>query len=457
MPSGEAGLSAVLGPSRARLLCTLVVVLFLSALGFVLERANRRASLDERLDGREAWAPNYRHIWFAHDPAFLKGGQTGDNVCAFGMQLRPAHDNWQTICSRDDDGDGLTNGEELGDPCCLWTPGDMGKSFDLGTQQEYRRWDITHPGRPDKVLPSKTSVEPLNCSTYDAGLYARQFREFYFKKVDGPREDVPLVPAKLVALAFLLGLLGHWFHCKGLGADICPLLFPWKSSLSPQVSFLTCIASYVYMDMTSGIVHLILDYAPHWLPIIGPLAKGFQYHHADPTAIVRISWYAYVSHVHLLCPLVFVVVVLGKASRVQRLFWFWGAVFVHVFQTAHRWAHFQPESLPSVVQSLQAAGMLLTHERHMSHHQDLESQFTILSGHSDILLDGASRVIPPWRYDLWIVLGVAWFVMPIAIDLRFRSVFESWDFETCLPHPKKTDVELSEFESCDTEAANMSR
>lgn len=31
--------------------------------------------------------------------------------------------NWTLVCPLDSDGDGLTNGQELGDPRCEWTPG----------------------------------------------------------------------------------------------------------------------------------------------------------------------------------------------------------------------------------------------------------------------------------------------------------------------------------------------
>lgn len=34
------------------------------------------------------------------------------------------------------------------------------------------------------------------------------------------------------------------------------------------------------------------------------LARGFRYHHEDPTAICRISWFEYASHTHLLAVVV---------------------------------------------------------------------------------------------------------------------------------------------------------
>lgn len=57
----------------------------------------------------------------------------------------------------------------------------------------------------------------------------------------------------------------------------------------------------------------------------------------------------------------------------------------------------------------------------MRHHEDLEHQFTILSGHTDIILDKVSEIIPPRRYDLWIFIGVAWFTLPFCIDIYFRK------------------------------------
>ena len=41
----------------------------------------------------------------------------------FGLDFAAAAHQWtRTLCMADSDGDGLTNGEELGDPCCVWTP-----------------------------------------------------------------------------------------------------------------------------------------------------------------------------------------------------------------------------------------------------------------------------------------------------------------------------------------------
>jgi len=55
----------------------------------------------------------------------------------FGLDFYEAGKTWtKELCEKDSDGDGRTNGEELGDPQCLWSEGDI-PQFNKG---------ITHPG-----------------------------------------------------------------------------------------------------------------------------------------------------------------------------------------------------------------------------------------------------------------------------------------------------------------------
>ncbi|KAF1325612.1 hypothetical protein FI667_g9059, partial [Globisporangium splendens] len=44
-------------------------------------------------------------------------------VSVFGKAFKAAGNAWNTaLCQADSDGDGFTNGQEMGDPCCTWTP-----------------------------------------------------------------------------------------------------------------------------------------------------------------------------------------------------------------------------------------------------------------------------------------------------------------------------------------------
>ena len=46
------------------------------------------------------------------------------------------------LCEMDSDGDGMTNGEEVGDPQCVWTPGN----------NPNRTTNITHPGNQLELI-----------------------------------------------------------------------------------------------------------------------------------------------------------------------------------------------------------------------------------------------------------------------------------------------------------------
>ncbi len=72
------------------------------------------------------------------------------NVNAYGNDFQTASLTWtRWFCTRDSDGDGRTNGFELGDPCCTWVRG--------GGSPAYTN-DIGNPG--------DASVYPMtrNCS-----------------------------------------------------------------------------------------------------------------------------------------------------------------------------------------------------------------------------------------------------------------------------------------------------
>lgn len=410
-------------------------VMVAAALGLILERCNevtRRHELYPLVrtpdSDHSVWAsrniniPNARHVWWTSDVFVTKDSQ---RVLAFGHDYMQTGGNWSELCRMDSNKDGLTNGQHLGDPCCQWRPST--DYFSLGGHREYRRWHLTHPSeRGDISLANMAETlslgdSPTACSNaYDAATYKQQLLTFYYHNAEGAHVDVSYHPLKAVCFILMVSVMAHWLFWKDLLADI----FPWATSSKP-VPFpsrvITCILSFFYMDMTSGIIHLVLDYAPQHLPGLGILARGFQFHHHDPTAIIRISWFEYVSHIHFLCPLIQTAVILSDASRLQRLFWFSGAVWSHLFQTAHRWAHMPPDSLPQIVRAMQSAGFLLSHERHMNHHEDLERQFTILSGHTDLIVDNLSSFMPPARYDLWLLFGVFWFLLPIFVDTACRD------------------------------------
>jgi hypothetical protein len=90
-------------------------------------------------------------------PAIGHSDNTGSSRALndFGKDFESAGNAWTvSLCEQDSDGDGQTNGQELGDPCCEWTTGATPR----------RTSSISHPSDS-----SKTSNESLwanvNCSS----------------------------------------------------------------------------------------------------------------------------------------------------------------------------------------------------------------------------------------------------------------------------------------------------
>ena len=70
----------------------------------------------------------------------------------FGLAFAANNHTWDaTLCSLDSDGDGFTNGEELGDPNCTWRPLTI----------PARRTDISHPGFADSY-PTSFTLSPTS-------------------------------------------------------------------------------------------------------------------------------------------------------------------------------------------------------------------------------------------------------------------------------------------------------
>ncbi|ESO92083.1 hypothetical protein LOTGIDRAFT_233329 [Lottia gigantea] len=76
--------------------------------------------------------PNYKWNGVGH-----KNVDGGGNRNPFGVDFAAANKEWTTdFCQKDSDGDGKSNGEELGDPKCEWTAGGVPSSTE----------NLSHPG-----------------------------------------------------------------------------------------------------------------------------------------------------------------------------------------------------------------------------------------------------------------------------------------------------------------------
>jgi hypothetical protein len=73
---------------------------------------------------------------------------------AFGQSFKNAGYQWTAaLCCEDSDGDGQTNGEELGDPNCMFA--DVWQE-DTPLTSALRFWDVSHPGVPGHTSKNVT-------------------------------------------------------------------------------------------------------------------------------------------------------------------------------------------------------------------------------------------------------------------------------------------------------------
>jgi hypothetical protein len=99
----------------------------------------------------------------------------GGSLNSFGKDFRAHKYKWtKELCELDSDGDGKTNGEELGDPCCSWLPG----------QIPSRVWAISHPG--DVYKTTYLARDPVACAAEEKRARRKgaekdeEFWKFYF-------------------------------------------------------------------------------------------------------------------------------------------------------------------------------------------------------------------------------------------------------------------------------------
>ncbi|EGZ21571.1 hypothetical protein PHYSODRAFT_557558 [Phytophthora sojae] len=102
-----------------------------------------------------SWIPNGANVEgyaaIGHPDGTGKDESTND----FGEAFEKAGKKWTVeLCQADTDGDGQTNGQELGDPCCEWSTGAT------------PRWTtgVSHPSLKDKTSDASLWAN-INCTS----------------------------------------------------------------------------------------------------------------------------------------------------------------------------------------------------------------------------------------------------------------------------------------------------
>eukprot|EP00928_Gymnodinium_smaydae_P020393 TRINITY_DN17880_c0_g1_i2.p1 TRINITY_DN17880_c0_g1~~TRINITY_DN17880_c0_g1_i2.p1 ORF type:complete len:485 (+),score=51.98 TRINITY_DN17880_c0_g1_i2:116-1570(+) len=388
------------------------------------------------VEALEQTVPNFHHLWHSPNPLLVDPLTGRYELCKFGGTIvRNGYGpgDWPKICLLDADGDGMTNGEELGDPCCTWQP---------GVRAPYRVWNLTHPGTPTQnlTMAQRTEVSPVDCSAEGSEaerelLSREQFlKNYYMRHASDLSTSDELRWLKYPFFAAILLLIGQWSYSHGLLFDFFGVGPPCdaKAPLGRLERAGVLVGAYLWTDGIAGLTHLCFDFCPRWFPVVGAVAKGFQFHHYHPSAWVVVPFWQMMSHSVPLLGLLSCILLGLRPCRRFRMFWV--TTFVLCFSTVltHRWCHIPPEELPAWFRALQSVGFFMSHEHHQAHHQSLVTQFSNLSGVTDFILDWITvNWIPAPRYQHWLSVTVCYFALPIVLG---SEAFWASQFMPCRLH-----------------------
>jgi len=105
------------------------IFMVLAAFGLIIQYEIRSARINthsnrEIFPIRNLRVPNALHVCWQAD-LFADTSW----IHPFGEDYLAVSGDWEALCRNDTNGDGLTNGQHLGDPCCRWRPSNQ--YFDL--------------------------------------------------------------------------------------------------------------------------------------------------------------------------------------------------------------------------------------------------------------------------------------------------------------------------------------
>jgi len=194
----------------------------------------------------------------------------------------------------------------------------------------------------------------------------------------------------------------RWLEIASVVVAIaCDLLLAWHVglgilALNPGLMALTAltVSAYLAADLVSGLVHFLGDsFGSIHTPWLGTtFLLPFRSHHEDPQDICAHDFVetngnnAFATLFAVLPTLLWVPVSSGGLATGFGAFVLVFAVFLLFTNQIHKWAHVA--SPPRLVRVLQRAGILLSPERHVSHHTPPYARgYCVTSGIGNLLLD----------------------------------------------------------------------
>lgn len=351
--------------------------------------------------------PNGFNVPFSPASGHVNRADGGGPPNAFGIDFSKAGYKWtKELCMLDSDGDGQTNGHELGDPCCQWNIGDEAlRSFDLGD-----------PSLPNVLVSSTISQ---NCSM--ANATNPEFWDFYWRTTDAQSVvDGDIEAAKPIATAVLTFTICMWIY-NGLVQDV--------QKMGVIRFLIICFACFLWMDVLSGLLHITLDNPNlNSFPLIGGACKDFQEHHHNPGFLTRKHWLVFLQEVHVPAMAFVTWSLLRPRSGFLKVWYFLAVIGAHGMMTAHRLSHTAPSRVPAMFQLAQKTGLMISAEHHSKHHMTYDVNFSILAGVMDSVLNEVVKHCN--RYSVWwlpatVIYGLFPLLVVCVIDFVKYAFFSS--------------------------------
>lgn len=415
------------------------------------------------LPGYRMMLPNSMRV--THYPAIGHINERGaGQVNSFGMDFKAAEYEWtKELCEKDSDGDGETNGMELGDPCCIWYEGGGLPS---------RSWGLGHPGVVSITTGFDNTTDPkADCDVSEQTLDSSEaFKKYYYSNGDsnagnaamksgGNKYKTDISLEMMVAhfwttldtayndprtvVDFFLpiypkGSLGTgWNAMPMLRRVTGPLMFAqWgytifrggvahQRTLGFWDNVKLALAVFIYVDIHSVFLHISLDnpMINDW-PVIGPEAERFQHHHDEPNKVVTDDWLTFLSPLFMILSPATTFWMFHPDKPILKTYAMYLIPAATMMMCAHRWSHQVPHRIHPVVKVMQHVGLLISGEEHCLHHATYDRNFAIFSGITNPFFNVVARLTGE-RHPVWVAGWAYWIIAPNHLMFVWKKIEKS--------------------------------
>ncbi len=167
----------------------------------------------------------------------------------------------------------------------------------------------------------------------------------------------------------------------------------------------TFIVAYLWYDLFSGILHVVLDNPSVMkIPILNEPCLEFQWHHHLPHDLCSKSFLEVCGDLNLPVGIVWLVMIGPKETFLGIPFGFglreplafnlmaWKLIMAYFGQLCHSMSHMPASRRPEWVNYLQNAGMMIHPKQHAQHHKTYDDKFCIGSGMWNPVVSACLRV-----------------------------------------------------------------